>query len=205
MKTELLKISDIVVDMNLYPRYKPNELLISRYIEALVRKESFPPICVGLLNGEYILIDGLHRLRAFKDHGEDYIASEILLNLSKEDIFAESVYRNTNHGKNLSDKDKIRAIKKLAEMGFSKEDIFKCVRSDIKKFERKISSLVSNKISEIKIEMPKQTLDSFGLDAEYPDKIIKELIRYLDNTEYVPTNVTSLLNDLKLRLDKFNK
>ena len=61
-QTDNVAISDVVVDLSIYPRSKPNTGMIEQYLDAMRAGDVFPPIVLEADTKR--LIDGLHRLKA---------------------------------------------------------------------------------------------------------------------------------------------
>lgn len=84
----------------LYPRLQPDDATIDSYRMAI---DSLPPIVVAR---DGILVDGYHRWQAHVREGLGFIDAENLGDLTDDEIFWESVERNSGHGKQLSTADK---------------------------------------------------------------------------------------------------
>lgn len=69
--TELLPIEQIVWDPKIYPRAKWNTSTIERYADALAAGEEFPALV--LEQGTNRLLDGKHRLEAYKKAGAEKV------------------------------------------------------------------------------------------------------------------------------------
>ncbi len=128
MKQKLLKISQIKRRDDLYPRNQTNYITTLRYSSALQTGAVFPPVTVAKVKRTYILIDGAHRIEAFKMNKEPYIQVEILENLSEKEMFIESVKRNTSHGLQFSAQETARIVLKLRGLKVSKNKIAELVR-----------------------------------------------------------------------------
>ncbi len=118
VKTQILKISDIKWDKKIYPRMNYNWKTALKYQNALNIGSKFPPIAVALYNRKYTLIDGKHRIEAFKRNKEKYVTAEILKNLSKNEMYVEAIKRNTEHGFPLNYQERTNIIINLEEMGY---------------------------------------------------------------------------------------
>lgn len=105
MKKELLKIEQIHINRELYPRINVDNETSERYAQVMKTGVEFPPIIVAKLDKKYFLVDGQHRLDARKINEEEYIQTEVLEGLSEKEIFVESVKRNIGHGRPFSEED----------------------------------------------------------------------------------------------------
>ena len=118
------KIKDIYIDDDIYPRINKSNKTIEAYIESLKAGAKFPPIEVQKINNEgteqIILLDGLHRLEAYKESKID----EIDVIFWKEDILNKKEYLNDlrlraanlniQHGDRLSHEDMKQTSRKIA-------------------------------------------------------------------------------------------
>lgn len=73
-----IHINKIEIVCKYYPRVEPDESRIKEFTEAMEYGEHFPPIKVVKVNDGYILLDGLHRLKARLLRGEEKIEADIL-------------------------------------------------------------------------------------------------------------------------------
>ena len=103
-----LSVDEIVLNSELYPRQHENEETVARYRTALDR---LPAIAVArrqTSEGKFvwILVDGLHRLQAYRLEGIKTIQAEDLGDLTDEEILKEAIRRNAGHGRQLDISDK---------------------------------------------------------------------------------------------------
>jgi DNA methylase len=91
----------------LYPRLKPSDEVIERYVDAI---DMLPPIAIAR---DGIIVDGFHRWQAHVRLGLEKIGVEHLGDLSDAEILRESYHRNSTHGHQLSTQDKKRAADHL--------------------------------------------------------------------------------------------
>lgn len=99
-ETILKKVNDIKVVEKLYPRSKMNTKKIEEYTETI---ESLPPIEINQNN---ILIDGAHRLSAYKQAKIDEIPCFITTTSTEEELYLLAIKRNASHGFQLAKEDK---------------------------------------------------------------------------------------------------
>jgi len=102
-----VKIEEIIIDKELYPRIEPTESRINQYRQAI---EKLPPI---VISKNKKLIDGYHRLMAQKLEKNEEIEVEVLDIEDDREIFFESVRRNATSGIQLSLKEKKLITRKL--------------------------------------------------------------------------------------------
>lgn len=132
-KTQVLKISELIFDSNLYPRMKTSWLTAYQYAQAMRSGSTFPPIMVGLFEGKHHVIDGWHRVEALKLLREEYIQAQVKSYKDKRDMVAEAIRLNSTHGKPLSGHEKARAIYALKQLNFTREEISSIVKVPIDK------------------------------------------------------------------------
>lgn len=101
-----IKIDEIKIIDELYPRQDINEEKINEYAENL---EVLPPIKI---NPNKILVDGFHRIKAHQRKDIREIKYEIE-NTPDEEVLSRAIELNATHGIQLSNKDKKRLAIKL--------------------------------------------------------------------------------------------
>ncbi|KKM75452.1 hypothetical protein LCGC14_1390050 [marine sediment metagenome] len=149
VKDVLLK--DVVFDEEVYPRTNVYWLTSFDYSNSLKAGAKFPPITLALHNKKLILVDGKHRIDAFKICKEKTIPAEIYTGWDRKKIFIESIKRNIAHGRVLSPYEKRLCIMKLREMKINSADVSEIIQIPQKKLEhfvgqRLISSTTGEKL-----------------------------------------------------------
>jgi hypothetical protein len=137
------KISDLVWDLNVYPRCMIDKQTVENYARALKAGSVFPPVKVGLFNGEKIIVDGVHRVRARKLLGIEYVDCAELPFQSDAELLAEAVRLNSSHGKTLSKKDLKWSIKQLQKFKFSVSEIVALVHMPASEIRRDVPAVKS--------------------------------------------------------------
>ncbi|MEW6698747.1 MAG: helix-turn-helix domain-containing protein, partial [Bacillota bacterium] len=97
-----MKISEIIIDENIYPRTSLCVETVERYLEAIESGVKLPEI---IITPDNRLLDGRHRLEAHKLAGVDEV--EVIVKES-EDPDVDSVICNLKHGRPLA-KEEIKA------------------------------------------------------------------------------------------------
>lgn len=95
-----ISIDEVKFLKELYPRFELDNETVNTYRNAI---DKLPPITISK---NKILIDGYHRLTAFKLEGEKEIDAEIFDSENEDEIFIEAIKANTKHGKQLNIKEK---------------------------------------------------------------------------------------------------
>ena len=122
---EKIKINDVIVDQDIYPRQTKSQITISAYAESLKIGAEFPPIEVQKIltdeEEQTILLDGLHRLEAY----EKAKIKEINVIFWKEetidkkeninDLRLRAGFLNVQHGDRLSHEDMKYTARRIAE------------------------------------------------------------------------------------------
>jgi len=106
----MMKIKDIVVKMEYYPRIGLDEETVARYQELYKMGIKLPPILIqkkGL-----IAIDGLHRLEAQDRLGREEVAV-VFEDIPESEIYITSIRINIPHGKAFSREDTKKQIRHL--------------------------------------------------------------------------------------------
>ena len=162
IKQKLLNIKSIKIDPELYVRNQVNWITTIRYASAMTTGSLFPPITVTKDGRKYILIDGAHRIAAMKMNKEQHIQAEVLENLSKKEIFIESIKRNNAHGLQFSAQEQAKTILKLKAMKVTKEEISELVRIPMDRIEpfmaKRMMRIVGSRGGEKGIEVLKKEL-----------------------------------------------
>jgi ParB-like chromosome segregation protein Spo0J len=151
MRKQILKISDVYFDNKIYPRENFSKVVVKQYIQDMKFGSIFPPIHVTKFKGKFYLIDGLHRLKAKEELGEEYINADVQDNLTNElDIYLASIRANLSHGKTLIKKDRLKIAKQLRNMKVEFDDITKLLHVSNKDLE-KIGITTVSDLKKIKI------------------------------------------------------
>lgn len=142
-----VEIDKIVLDEELYPRSNYFWQTAYTYSESAKAGAKFPPIVLAIDNGRMVLVDGRHRIEAYKLLKKTKITAEIFTGWNREKIFEESVRRNISHGLTLSPYDKRRAILKLRAMNYKDDDISKIVQVKFDHIEKFVGQRLTNTLT----------------------------------------------------------
>ena len=156
MQNKILKIKDIFIDEELYPRKRVQQSIINDYATCLRNGDIFPKIWIGFFKGKLYLIDGRHRLEAHASNGEEYIQAEIQNNFkNKSDMFLASVRSNLKHGTRLTEKDKLKIAYKLSDLKINVDDIGKLMGFSSKFVDNVLKSNMNTKIIQRAVKLGK--------------------------------------------------
>lgn len=159
-------IDSIVFDKDLYPRQKRDDEVVNSYRDAI---DELPPI---VLSKNFVLIDGFHRLIAFKLEGKKEIPAEILDITDRNEILLEAIRRNVKHGKQLSRKEKRVWGERLFRNGFEKKRIAK----ELSVSERAVNRWVKHIEDEQREEIIRLIMELY-LQCYSENEIVEELAR----------------------------
>lgn len=109
MKTQSLKLSEIVTTAGTQIRAKIDAEAVSDYAEAMTDGAKFPAVVVFHDGSEYILADGFHRVMAATRNGFKDILAEIHKG-TKSDALKFALTANTTHGIKRTNADKRRSV-----------------------------------------------------------------------------------------------
>jgi len=143
-----IKLAQIKVDAKYYPRVngRADWITVLRYKEALqvdpslanskTNEQAFPPIVVvAMPGGGFVLLDGLHRVRAFNAAGHEVIYAEVE-KLPKSKWLVRSVELNTKNARPFDTGDKIWIHKRLVAEGHKTKAIASLLGMKIESLEK---------------------------------------------------------------------
>jgi ParB-like chromosome segregation protein Spo0J len=165
-----IKISDVVLRTDLYPRQEADNKKIQEYSE---NTELLPPI---IINQDNILIDGLHRLRANKQAGNTEIEVIVEKTASENEIYLRAIETNATHGLQLSMKDKQSVAIKLYDLK-NRERLIKSLSIAPRTFD----GWVSNKSKQLKEQKEEEAI-SLYLHAELTQKEVADKVGVTQQT-----------------------
>lgn len=121
---EVIRVNSIELKEGIYPRQHPDWRTSYAYSLQMKAGAIFPSIVVNTTDDiSYELIDGWHRVQAFKTLKRDTIKALVYHNLSKKDAYVLAVKLNLQHGLALNTYDKVKIIKELKSMKVGTEEI----------------------------------------------------------------------------------
>ena len=141
-----LAVNQIVVDEEIYPRNDTNWLTVYQYTQAMETGSVFPPLTVGKKDKSYVLLDGRHRLIAWKNRKATTVPV-IVSRIAPKDFFAEAIRLNALHGRPLAPQERIRAIVKLRQIGYADVRISKLLWMPLTTMRK----LVAERVERIKL------------------------------------------------------
>ena len=96
-----LEINSIHIPWDLYPRVITGvvEDIVEEYAEMIENGVEFDPILVWDKGDEYWVIDGVHRIEAYKRAGRSTIKDELVSCKNETDFLIKAIQANLKHGK----------------------------------------------------------------------------------------------------------
>lgn len=108
----MIDLNAITIDTALQIRAAINTETVNEYADAMRAGAVFPPIVVFEDGGECILVDGFHRIEAYRAAGITTIPADILPG-TRRDALLYAVGANASHGLRRTNADKRRAVEVL--------------------------------------------------------------------------------------------
>jgi len=209
-KQEIVNVANIVVSEEIYPRNHPNWFLSNKYSKAMKAGAVFPPITLGLYQRRRYLIDGKHRLEAYKLNNQTEVQATIVPFTDKGKMFAEAVKLNCEHGQALSTQETVSCINRLRELKFSDVQISKIVSIPVERIDNFVVNRITNTITgeEVSLKAPLHYLHGEEISddavvaqgvycARGQEHIIDQLINLLESNSVNVKN-KDIMNKLKV-------
>ncbi|MEM3192224.1 MAG: ParB N-terminal domain-containing protein [Candidatus Parvarchaeota archaeon] len=148
----MIDVEKIKVKDEYYPRELVDWHTVLTYANAMKLGAKFPNIAVGRLGREIYLIDGAHRLSAYKMLKVQQVDCDIIPIKSMNDIYKEAIKRNITNGKPLTFSEKAVAVSKLEKMGLTLEQISQYLYLPITELQKiKVEKIAKSPIGDIPI------------------------------------------------------
>ncbi len=206
----LLDVKQIFVDKEIYPRTQYGWQTAYDYSESMKAGAVFPPIVVNFYAGKYYLIDGKHRIEAYKTNKVKSVKCIVLNIKSKAEMYKKAIAMNIGNGRALTPQDKAMIICKLRDMKVSMPHISKIIQISVGKIEQFVAKRVTNSVNgeEIYLKAPLTNFAGSDVPADFneqqkvfasnsQEQIIKQLITLLENNQ-INTKNNKIMNDLKI-------
>jgi len=194
MKQKILKIEDINIEEEYYPRTKCYWQTSYKYSQIMQAGTEFPPIEVAVIRRRFYLVDGRHRMEAHKLNKEEFIQAVINPNIRNfKQLYIEAVKRNVKHGEPLTVQDRTKIALKLQKMNFKDVEISRLIGVPVQKLEKYIADRVTNTVTGKTITLKPAT-------SHVKDELVSENVEYAqENLSGIPQ--TKLLDDIIDLLD----
>jgi len=123
VKTKTIKLSELVLDFDLYPRAQVDSTHVRHLKDAIEAGETLPRIIADAKSKR--LVDGVHRYKAYVAvlGLEAELEIEVRSYKSDGELFADAVRLNARHGRGLSPYDRVRCINQGEMIGLTVDQI----------------------------------------------------------------------------------
>lgn len=123
MKLVKMKLSDVVLDFDLYPRSQIDTTHVRHLKDAIEAGEPIPPMIVDAKSKRNV--DGFHRYKGYASVLGPDAEVEVEIRSYKNDaeMFADAMSLNARHGNVLSPYDRVRCINRAESLGLTVRQI----------------------------------------------------------------------------------
>ena len=182
-----IEIEKIIVREKLYPRLQIDTKKVQEYSENI---EKLPPI---ELNQHNVLIDGMHRIKAYKQVGIEEIEYVVFETKDDDDIYMRAIEVNATHGIQLSYKDKKKIAIEVTKRKLEKDDDATEIRTRLVKvlsvaddtYNKWTKNIREDYDKQIKVQIIREYLE-----AEYTQQQVAEKFDVSQDT--ISKNIQSL-------------
>lgn len=129
-----ISLDKIVIDDEFYPRNSVSEVHVKRLQLAIQTGSQLPPLVLEAKT--HRLVDGRHRLDAYKSEGVESVEVVEKVYANEADFFADAVRYNIGHGEPLDQYAIKSAIIRLDEYGYSRDKICELIRIPVEQIEK---------------------------------------------------------------------
>jgi hypothetical protein len=109
VKAVRLRLDSIRLDAGTQTRAHIDDITVAEYAEAMLRGDRFPPVVVFQHDGDFILADGFHRVKAARRAKLKHILAEVRQG-ARSDALRFALGANHKHGLRRTNADKRRAV-----------------------------------------------------------------------------------------------
>ena len=106
---EVLDVDVFVTDAGTQVRLEIDDDVVAEYAAALAEGVQFPPVVVFRADGSELLVDGFHRVLAYRKAGRSEIEADVYHG-TREDALWHTLGANRAHGHRLKSVDKRHAV-----------------------------------------------------------------------------------------------
>jgi len=195
-KQEVLEIKNIKVDKELYPRSHYDWHTGLGYAEAMRTGSKFPPITVAKYKGNFLLVDGKHRLEAMKQCKKKHIQCVILKGLNYKQIYLKSIEANVKHGRPFTFHEKLNISVQLKEFGYNSNAISKIIGFTSEKMQKFSVTRITSTISGNQIALKGSVKHLSGSPVTNDFGSIQEKIMIRDQESLIKDLLHLLQEDL---------
>lgn len=138
MSTQIFEIAELELPEDIYTRARgsPWWANVHAYAEEMKAGAEFPPIDVGEYDERFIVVDGYHRVNAYKQLKIEYISGYLKKYDNLGDLVVDSVKANNHHGVRYTPQDKAYIAGLLATYGLEQDRISELIKVPAEKLKR---------------------------------------------------------------------
>lgn len=200
LSERLFALNELTLPEDIYTRARgtPWWAHVHVYAEEMKAGAKFPPIIVGQLDDQLIVVDGYHRYLATKKLGIEYIQGTLKKYKSMADLLVDAVAANNHHGIRYTPQDKSHIADLLQKFGLETERISELVRIPVEKLTKFTARNITGNMGKKTLKGPLMHLVKQGkitLEEAYEvaqsrfstmtiDDVIVQLINYLEFGAY---------------------
>src|SRR3972149_5611153 len=122
-----MPIESLIEDFDLYPRTMVWGPHVARLRDALTAGATTSPVIVDAKSKR--IVDGFHRVRAYKQLGRDKIECEIRTYKNDAELFSDAVRLNSSHGRPLGPYEIKKSVETLRRLGVGEKRSTEIVRA----------------------------------------------------------------------------
>lgn len=200
MSERLFALNELTLPEDIYTRARgtPWWANVHVYAEEMKAGAQFPPILVGQLEDQLIVVDGVHRYLATKKLGIDLIQGTLKKYKSMANLLIDAVAANNHHGIRYTPQDKAHIADLLQKHGLEPQRISELVRIPVEKLEKFTARNITGSMGQKTLKGPLMRLVRQGKITETEayevvqgrfstmtiDDVIVQLINYLEFGAY---------------------
>ena len=121
VKPKIMKLAELVLDYDVYPRPSLDSTHVSAMLEALESDAEFPALIACEKTKR--VVDGFHRIRAFERAGIDEHTVELRRYASDAELVADAIRLNVTHGRRLTPYDRARCLLLAEKFGIDDKTV----------------------------------------------------------------------------------
>lgn len=142
MKPKKMKIADLVLDFDLYPRPTVDTTHVNSLFQALESGAEFPPIVACAKT--HRVVDGFHRVKCYKRAEVDECLVLLKTYASDAELLADAIRANAAHGRRLTPFDRSRCLLLAERYGLSDDDVADALQLSVDRIrELRVSTFAS--------------------------------------------------------------
>jgi hypothetical protein len=174
LKKVKMKISELILNYDIYPRHDVDRVRVNEYVTAMQSGAVFPPVRIDSENKW--VVDGFHRFTAYQKLKVEEIEVETYKFDNQAELIWWSINWNAQHGLKLTQHDQARCINIGRDMGLSDNQIAQalCITIDkITKMEKERIRIDSGtgrpvEVKKVIANITSDTVTQGQLDAQKP-------------------------------------